>query len=341
MSSSDLYNEDKSGEITLSKNEECTSEQNNNVDNITNASNNVAILDNTSICANCGKDGNSDDMNTCNKCKEVKYCNAACKKKHRKKHKKKCERRAAELFDEKLFKDPPPPEECPICMQPLPLDASQIQFKSCCGKMICNGCIYAMWMSEGKDLCAFCRTPPPSCNEDKIERTKNLMDKGGNAEAFLLLAGYYADGEIGLPQDWNKANELYLKAGELGCAAGYFNLGNQYCFGRGVEVDKMKAKYYYELAAMGGYADARHNLGCEEFDDGNEDRATRHFMLAARAGDNQSMGNVTVIFKKGMITKDEYEGTLRVYQKSLDEMKSDARQKATEIQKDLDNRGVT
>ena len=31
-------------------------------------------------------------MNTCNKCKSVKYCNAACKKKHRQKHKKQCER---------------------------------------------------------------------------------------------------------------------------------------------------------------------------------------------------------------------------------------------------------
>ena len=35
-----------------------------------------------------------DDINNiCNKCKQVKYCNAACKKKHRQKHKKECERR--------------------------------------------------------------------------------------------------------------------------------------------------------------------------------------------------------------------------------------------------------
>ena len=43
-----------------------------------------------SVCANCGKQG-SDVNNTCNKCKQVKYCNAACKKKHRHKHKKECE----------------------------------------------------------------------------------------------------------------------------------------------------------------------------------------------------------------------------------------------------------
>jgi len=46
--------------------------------------------DNVSVCANCGKEG--DDINNiCNKCKQVKYCNASCKKKHRSKHKKHCE----------------------------------------------------------------------------------------------------------------------------------------------------------------------------------------------------------------------------------------------------------
>ena len=59
-----------------------------------------------SVCANCGKEG-SDVTNTCNKCKMVMYCNASCKKKHRHKHKKECERRVAEIHDEKLFKQPP------------------------------------------------------------------------------------------------------------------------------------------------------------------------------------------------------------------------------------------
>ena len=47
--------------------------------------------DNVNTCAHCGKEG-SDVNNECNKCHTVKYCNAACKKKHRKKHKKQCER---------------------------------------------------------------------------------------------------------------------------------------------------------------------------------------------------------------------------------------------------------
>ena len=37
--------------------------------------------DNVSVCANCGKEGNSDKINNiCNKCKQVKYCNAAAKR---------------------------------------------------------------------------------------------------------------------------------------------------------------------------------------------------------------------------------------------------------------------
>ena len=91
-------------------------------------------INSVAICAACGKEGDGDSMNTCNKCDLVKYCNAACKKKHRKTHKQKCVKRAAELYDEKLFKDHPMPEDCPICFLPLPFDEGQVTFEACCGK---------------------------------------------------------------------------------------------------------------------------------------------------------------------------------------------------------------
>jgi len=179
---------DGSEEITSSKKEFTSCEQN-NVDNITKDFDSVAILDDMSTCASCGKEGLSDDMNTCNKCQMVKYCNAACKKKHRSKHKKACERRVAELHEEALFKEVEP-EECPICMLPLPLEGSVI-FESCCGKTICAGCIYTMQLSEGGgDLCAFCRTPKAAPGKETIKRVQKLMDKG-YAEAFNSFAGYY------------------------------------------------------------------------------------------------------------------------------------------------------
>ena len=262
----------------------------------------------------------------------VKYCNAACKKKHRSKHKKACERRVAELHDEELFKEHPPREDCPICFQPLPLFGKQAAFHSCCGKIICVGCMYAMKeesRGRGKieSLCAFCRTPAPSPDEEIIKQIKKLME-AGNADAFYNLAGYYAGGIKGMPRDFAKANELYLRAGELGCAEGYYNLGHSYDNGEGVEVDKKKATYFYELAAMNGDVLARHNLGCDEGNAGNIYRACNHFILAANAGCKRSLDNVKAGFMRGFITKDEYANTLRAYQQRHDEMKSDDRDKA-------------
>jgi len=134
-------------------------------------------IDNVSICANCGKEG-SDVNNICNKCKQVKYCNAACKKKHRHKHKKECEehvrlvaQNAANLHDIELFKQPPPKEDCPICFIRSPTLESGTRYKTCCGKFICSGCIHApVYDNQGQvdneKKCPFCRTPLPTTVEE-------------------------------------------------------------------------------------------------------------------------------------------------------------------------------
>ena len=304
---------------------------NNNKEDLSEALSSLNIKDAELLqCSNCGKEGDGDSMNTCNKCDLVKYCNAACKKKHRHKHKKKCEGRVAELYDEKLFKEPPPHEDCPICFLPLPLDGNQITFSPCCGKTICHGCVYGMVESGAKEICAFCRTPGGESDEETIRRINNLINKG-NGDGFYMLAVHYADGSTGLPQDRAKANELYLKAGELGCAAAYFNLGNAYDNGDGLEVDEEKAKHYWELAAMNGNVMARNNLGIIEGEAGNNLRGMKHFILAAKAGDDKALGMVKQGFMGGIVGKDEYANTLRAYQKSKDEMKSEARDQAEEI----------
>ena len=153
------------------------------------------------------------------------------------------------------------------------------------------------------------------------------MDKG-NAEAYYFLGCNYVQGEYGMPQDSNKANELWLKAGELGCADGYYNLGNSYRTGRGVGMDKKKASHYYELAIMGGCVKARNSLGCMEFQEGNTERAKKHWIIAAKAGNKLSLNSVKEGYMSGDVTKDEYASTLRSYQKSQDEAKSDMRDKA-------------
>ena len=283
-------------------------------------------------CVNCGKGEEScGDLKACTACKLVKYCDRDCQIAHRPQHKKACKKRAAELHDERLFEEHAP-EECPICMLPPPIydtGHTGTTFFSCCGKDICDGCVHAMIETgdENMKLCPFCKTPPPKSAEEEVKRVEKLMEKG-NAEAFYQLALYYAQGIKGLPQDMARENELYLKAGELGCAEAYYNLGINYDNGSGVTIDMKKAKHYYELAAINGHIKARHNLGALEGQAGNYHRAFKHLMISASAGLKESLDAVKHGFVNGHVTKDQYANTLREYQNSQDEMKSKARDKA-------------
>jgi len=83
---------------------------------------NTSELEPTSTCANCGKGEEAgNNLKSCTACKLVKYCSRECQIAHRPQHKKECKKKAKELHDEKLFKQPPPLEDCPICMIRLPI----------------------------------------------------------------------------------------------------------------------------------------------------------------------------------------------------------------------------
>ena len=285
-------------------------------------------------CANCGKGGKEKSMNACNKCDLVVYCNAACKKKHRSKHKKKCERRVAELYDERLFKQPPLKKDCPICMLPLPSLHMGSKYFTCCGKTVCSGCIYAPIydnfgniIGTGETKCPFCRTPGPTSNDEMIKRLKKRVEVG-DAQAIFVLGCFYDEAAYGLPQDREKALELWYRAGELGIAGAYYNIGIGYRNGVGVERDEKKAKHYYELAAMGRHATSRHNLGTVEGRAGNWDRALNHFMIAAGSGYSDSVKCILHLYKHGHATKDDYTNALRAYQAYLEEIRSEQRDKA-------------
>jgi len=295
----------------------------------------ISVTD-VEICANCGKEGAN---NSCNKCKMVKYCNAACKKKHRTKHKKACERRVAELRDIELFKQPPPSEEdCPICFVRLPTMGTGLRYKSCCGKVICSGCIHApVYDNQGnarKDkICAFCRVPSSVTDEEIIKRLQKRVD-AGDVEAIRNLGCIYSDGMLGLPQDYVKALELYHRAAELGYDEAYNSIGNAYMYGEGVKKDEKKARHYFELAAMRGSPNARHNLGIFEDKRGNMERALKHHMIAVTFGHHNSLKQIQKLYSKGHTTKDDYTKALRAYQEYLNEVKSSQRDKAAAARED-------
>lgn len=287
--------------------------------------------DKPNICANCGKgEEGSVSLKACTACKLVKYCNRECQIAHRPQHKKDCKKRAAELHDQKLFKQPPPEcGDCPICFLRLPSLDTGSRYMSCCGKFICSGCIHAVQSRATKkehNICPFCRKPPLS-NEETIKRYEERVEMN-DPIAFLNMGGFYVNGQFGLPQNIAKALELWHRAGELGNSQAYNNIGSAYDTGDGVEVDEKKSQYYYELAAVGGCSIARYNLGCEEWNSGKMDRALKHWMIAARDGYSDSLKNINILYTNGDASKQDYAEALRAYQEYLDEIKSDHRDKA-------------
>ena len=301
---------------------------------------NISTDDNTdnkedivlSVCANCGKgEEEGSNLKSCAACKLVKYCSRDCQQAHRLKHKRECKKRAAELHDIELFKQPPPPEDCPICFQQLPILETGSKYQTCCGKVICSGCMHApLYDNQGNEVdnqkCPFCRTPHPT-GDEIIERLNKRVEVE-DPLAIHNLGVFYRDGTNGFPQDDTKALELFHQLGELGHAKAYCSIGYYYHYGRAVRQDKKKATHYLELAAMKGDADARCNLGIAAAKEGNWERALKHFMIAVRSGHDDSLEKIQQLYSIGSATKEEYTKALQFYQAYLGEIKSPQRDKA-------------
>jgi len=211
----------------------------------------------------------------------------------------------------------------------MPALESGRRYNTCCGKMICSGCIHApVYDNEGNKMeqtCPFCRTPISSSDEDNIKRVNRRVE-AGDAEAISNLGFYYANGD--LPKHITKSLELWHQAGELGHSSAYHNIGNAYKFGTGLEVDEKKAIHYWELAAIKGSVSARHNLGSVDVLAGNIDRGIKHYMISARGGNNNSLKRIQQMYSDGDTTKEEYTQALESYQAYLDEIKGGQRDKA-------------
>ena len=229
--------------------------------------------------------------------------------------------------DYALFKQPPLGEDCPICFLQVPFMSTGRKYQSCCGKVICSGCIHAVQMMDGKAKCPFCRVPMSESDEELIERYTKRVEMD-DVEAIYCLGCFY-NGELNFPQDRARALEFWHRAGELGNASAYYNIGNAYYLGNGVERDVKKAKHYWELAALGGHVGARGNLGIiEEYVDNDMNQALKHHMIAVGRGNDKSLKQIREFYVNGHATKDDYAKALRAHQKYIDGIKSAERDEA-------------
>ena len=287
-------------------------------------------------CASCGIAGGDDiKLMKCTACYLVKYCGVKCQKDHRKQHKKECKKRAAELKDEILFKQPESScfGDCPICCLPLPLDPRKSTLTSCCSKRICTGCNVANQKREIEarleNKCAFCRTLLPKTKEDFNKKWMKRIEANDPVAMREIGLERYHEG------DHKTAFEYGTRAAALGDAEAHFQLSMMYYEGHGVEKNEKMALHHTEKAAIGGSPHARHNLGCTERENGRMDKAAKHYMIAAKLGHEKSLECVKNMCKDGLVSKEDFAAALRGHQAAIVATKSPQREEAYAFYKSI------
>ena len=279
-------------------------------------------------CAGCGvKEGDDDiKLRNCTACHMVRYCGVKCQRGHWPKHKKEC-KRAAEKRDEILFKQPETnyPGDCPICFVPIPIDGTKSSLYSCCCKRICIGCEYANTKREFEGRlehkCPFCRYPMAR-GEHNMTYVKNYLKRAeANDPVAMLQMGSHRKNA----GDHSGAIEYWTKAAKLGDMDAHHNLSLMYCGGHGVEKDMKKELYHLEEAAIGGHADARHNLGNFEAKNGRTSRAIKHWIIAANMGRDGSLEALKKNYAIGIVSKEDFASALRGHKAAVDATKSPQR----------------
>ena len=154
------------------------------------------------FCASCvAAEVDDIKLKECDDCDLVRYCSDVCRLEHKSEHEEACKKRATELRDELLFKQPDSSHlgDCPICCLPLPIDATKSITYECCSKSICKGCDYANKMREHRarlqHTCPFCREALPSTKEQRVKlRMKRI--EANDPVAMCRYGVYYTSREI-------------------------------------------------------------------------------------------------------------------------------------------------
>ena len=305
----------------------------------------VAAADDGNVtmrCASCGIAAADDiHLKKCASCHLVRYCSVTCQRNHRPQHKRECKKRAAELRDELLFKQPESTYlgDCPICCLPLSIDTQKSGLMTCCCKLICNGCDYANKMREKREglqqKCPFCRHSMPKLHDlqDVYHRTILKRLEANNPVAVCEMGLIRAN-----EGDYKSAVDYWTKAAALGDIRAHYNLSQMYNRGVGVEKNERKELHHLEEAAIGGNPEARHDLGIFEGKNGMPQRSIKHFVIAANMGHDKSLSALKDFFKEGFVTKDDFEAALRGHKAAVDATKSPQRNEAEAAWKKIDRK---
>ena len=202
-------------------------------------------------------------------------------------------------------------EECPVCLDTLPVDVRTLSRMICCGKAMHTSCYEDIMKStmndEQKNACPLCRTRYPGTDKDELKQLRKWAEKGATWAENMLANKYYF-GKLGLTQSYDKAIQLYEMAIAQGDPHAMFQLGTMYSLGEGVDQSYKRAAELYTMAADLGHAGAQCNLGASYYNGGQRveqsyESAREWWTKAAAQGDADAIENLKML--------DEMEGKNR------------------------------
>ena len=251
-------------------------------------------------------------------------------------------------YSQQLSTIPSPRRECPICYHVLPFDTGEHFYHSCCGQVICNGCVvgtqrarlkelgriiegttpieeqFRLIKKHGIKLCPYCRAASPTTDEEQLQRLYNRIENRNDRDytiALFQLASCYEDGDYGLPQNLTKAEELYQEAYDLDDHDAALNL--YFLYHNHYPDQQKKAREYLVRGEMLG------NIGCIlalanlALKSQNTEEYARLCVKAVRSGED--ICSLMRCYKLKLLSKNDLVATMCANQKVKKEVKTEGR----------------
>jgi len=234
------------------------------------------------------------------------------------------------------------------------------RYKSCCGEMICMGCLYGqyrtlvlgtgvkmplkgskeeeqeferMCYSKIRMLCPFCRAKEPYNNTEILKRLYKQIEKHNDPTAMNVVGWWSMKGIEGLRQNLKKAEELFKRSFDLGNIDVAYLLKQLYHKYIPDEVLVMK---YLEEGTRRGNACCMVDLANHTLQSGNVEEATRLVVMAARLGLDLAMNKLMVYYRNGWLSKEDLATTLRAHKAANDEVNNEPIEYAMRYRKFID-----
>jgi TPR repeat protein len=174
---------------------------------------------------------------------------------------------------------------------------------------------------DKKNTCPFCRQIAPRDGTDQAYNYRKTRAEANDPVAMTDLGVYLHEDK----RDYDGALKWWNKAAAMGDAEAHYELSVAYYEGKMISKDATKEKYHLEDAALRGHVIARSNLAMHEGEQGNRERAVRHFMISASQGHDGALASIRKYYTKGFVTKEQFECALRAHQAAVDATRSQQR----------------